>query len=189
MTNDPIKRWTVTSSERVIDTPYMSLRRDAVRLPDGSTLDDYYVVEERDYGMVVALTDANELVLVRQYKHGIGDILTEIPAGFFDAEDSDPTEGCLREFREETGYDVTWHALIGSHVRHPTRNTNRGHLLVATGAHPASAQQLDAAENIEVLTLPMPAVFDAIRNGEIVAVGTVASIFTAWDYLQRTGRV
>jgi 8-oxo-dGTP pyrophosphatase MutT (NUDIX family) len=181
--------WNVRSSTYLVQTPYMNLRRDACDLPDGTHIPDYHVVEERDYGMVVALTDSHEVVLVRQYKHGIGKIMLEIPAGFFDPEDTDPASGCLREFREETGYDVGWHQLLGSHVRHPTRNTNRGHLLVATDAHRVGEQALDAAEEIEVVLLPLPDVIDRMRSGEIDAVGTIASIFIAQDYLQRTGKL
>ncbi|MEM6529425.1 MAG: NUDIX hydrolase [Chloroflexota bacterium] len=184
-----MKPWHVTHSEYVIETPYMSLRRDSATLPDGSTVPDYYVVEERDYGMVFALTKAHELVMVRQYKHGIGKIMLELPAGFFDDEDDNPAAGCMREFREETGYDAPHYTLIGSHVRHPTRNTNRGHLVVATGAHPATGQHLDALENIEVVLLPIEQAFDKVRAGEVDAVGTVASMFMAWDYLKREGKV
>lgn len=181
--------WKVRSSTYLLQTPYMNLRRDACDLPGGGHIPDYHVVEENDYGMVVALTDANELVMVRQYKHGIGKVMLEIPAGFFDEADADPAAGCLREFREETGYAVRWYELLGSHVRHPTRNTNRGYLLVATGAHPATGQALDPAEDIEVVLLPLPAVFERVRSGEIDAVGTIASVFVAHDYLQRTGRL
>ena len=79
--------------------------------------------------------------------------------------------------------------MIGSHVRHPTRNTNRGHLLVATGAHRLGEQALDALENIEVVLLPVNEAFERVRSGEIDAVGSVASLFLGWDYLRRTGRV
>lgn len=167
----------------------MSVRRDECERPDGQIVPDYYVVEERDYGMVFALTDAHEVVLVRQYKHGIGQMMLELPAGYFDDGDPNPASAAMREFREETGYSATWYEVIGSHVRHPTRNTNRGYLLVATGAHPATEQSLDPLEDIEVVLLPVADVFEKVRAGEIDAVGSVASIFFAWDYLKQTGRV
>ncbi|MEO0563182.1 MAG: NUDIX hydrolase, partial [Chloroflexota bacterium] len=108
--------------------------------------------------------------------------------GYIDPEDVDPAGGALREFREETGYDVRWYAAAGSHVRHPTRNTNRGHLVVATGAHKTDVQHLDAAEDIEVVLMSIDATLDAVRDGRITAVGTVASIFLGYDTLQRLGR-
>jgi len=181
--------WQIVQSDHMIQTPYLNLRKDVCRLADGTLLPDYYVVEEEDYGMVFALTDANEVVLVRQYKHGIGEVTVELPAGYFDGRDSDPATGCMREFREETGYDATWFEIIGSHIRHPTRNNNRGHLVVATGAHPATEQELAIAEDIEVLLVPVDDVFAQVRSGAIYAVGSVASVFFAWDHLQRAGRV
>jgi ADP-ribose pyrophosphatase len=182
------KPWQIVQSEQLIQTPYLNLRKDVCRLTDGTLLPDYYVVEEADYGMVFALTAAGEVVLVRQYKHGIGEVTLELPAGYFNASDSDPAAGCMREFREETGYDTAGFELIGSHIRHPTRNTNRGHLVAATGAHPSVEQDLDIAEDIEVLLLPVDEVFAHIRSGAIYAVGTVASVYFAWDYLTRTGQ-
>jgi ADP-ribose pyrophosphatase len=183
------KPWTVRGSQMLVDTPYMKLRRDVCDLPNGATIPDYHVVEEADYGMVFALTDMLEVVLVRQYKHGIGKIMLELPAGFFDPEDADPAAGCMREFREETGYEAGWYTLVGSHVRHPTRNTNRGYLVAATGAYLAGDQSLDMAEDIEVVLEPIERVFDLIRDGTIDAVGSVASIFLGWDTLKRAGKI
>lgn len=183
-----LKNWKILHSTYLIQTPYMNLRRDAVQLPNGNTMPDYHVVEERDYGMVFALTPAQEVVLVRQYKHGIGEITLELPAGYFDPQDTDPAAGCMREFREETGYDTPHYTLVGKHITHPTRHANCGHLVVATHATPtADGQHLDPAEQIDVVPLPVPQVLDLIQSGEIYAVSTVASIYFGLDYLQRRG--
>jgi len=183
-----VKPWKITASEYLVRSPYINVRRDTCELPDGSTVPDYHVVEEADYGLVFALTDAGEVPLVKQYKHGIGQIMLELPAGFFDPEDADPAAGAMREFREETGYDATWYEYVGSHVRHPSRNSNRGHLVVATGATPTAEQSLDASEAIDVILLPVDEVFQQIYTGQINAVGSVASIYFGYDYLKRTGR-
>ncbi|MFZ4815693.1 MAG: NUDIX hydrolase [Phototrophicaceae bacterium] len=177
--------WDVLSSEYLLQTPYVNLRRDVCLLPSGATIPDYYVIEEPDYGMVFALTDDNLVVMVRQYKHGIGQVVLELPAGYIDARDADPAAGCLREFQEETGYSVRESFLLGAHMRHPSRLNNRGYMLVATGAQPAGNQHLDPAEQIEVVLLPLQTVFDKIRSGEIQAVQTIATVYVGWDFLQR----
>lgn len=181
--------WKIRASRYLLRTPYLNLRRDACDLPGGGHIADYYVVEEADYGMVFALTAAQEVVMVRQYKHGIGTMMLELPAGYIDPSDEDPAAGCLREFREETGCTVAWHQMVGTHARHPTRNTNQGHLLVATGAKRDGAQSLDANEAIEVLFVPLDAAFEKIHRGEITAVGTIACLYLGRDVLARAGRL
>lgn len=184
-----MKPWKIVQSDYVLRTPYMNLRKDAIDLPHGGHVPDYYVVEEGDYGVVFALTPANEVILVRQYKHGIGEITTELPAGYLDPKDENIAAGCWREFREETGYDAPDYTLVGSHMRHPTRHTNRGHLVIATDAYLAGGQDLDPAENIDVLLVPLDEVLHQIQRGDISAVGTVASVYFARDYLQRQGKL
>lgn len=184
-----MQSWRIQSSRYLLRSPYVNVRQDACDLPGGRHIPDYYVVEEPDYGMVFALTAAGEVVMVRQYKHGIGRVMLELPAGFIDADDADPAAACLREFREETGCAVTWHELAGTHVRHPTRNTNQGHLLVATGASQEGAQSLDDNEAIEVLFVPLAEALDKVHRGEITAVGSIAGLFLGRDVLRRAGRL
>lgn len=181
-------KWKIRASEYLLKTPYMNVRRDQCELPDQSVIDDFYVVEEGNFASVFALTAAHEVVLVRQYKHGTGQVVLELPAGYLEA-DEDPVEGARREFLEETGYDAPQFEQVAAFIQHPTRMTNEGYLVVATGAHPVGAQRLDANESIEVLLMPVDQVFDQIHSGEIAAVGTVAGIFFGWRYLQRSGRV
>lgn len=180
-----MKKWKILDSTYLIQTPYMNLRRDRVELPDGAIVPDYHVVEEGDYGVVFALTPALEVVMVRQYKHGIGEVTLELPAGYIDPKDANVAEGCWREFREETGYNAPSYRLVGNHLRHPTRHNNRGHLVIATEAYPDTAQNLDPAEAIDVLRVPIHEALDRVQSGEIVAVGTIASLYFGWDYVQR----
>ncbi|MFZ4827099.1 MAG: NUDIX hydrolase [Phototrophicaceae bacterium] len=183
-----LKPWLTRKSTYLIQNRYIQLRQDECLLPNETLISDYYVLEESDFGIVVALTDAHEVVLVRQYKHGIGKIMLEVPAGYLE-KGEDPLEGGLRELREETGYAVGWSAYIGSFVQHPTRQNHRGHLIVGTGAQLSSLQQLDPTEEIEVVILPIQEVFDMILRGEIDAITTVAPLYQAWAYLQKQGRV
>lgn len=177
--------WKRTQSERLLENPYINVRRDECELPGGRRISDYYVVEEADYGVVFALTPHDEVVMVRQYKHGIGAILLELPAGYFDHADEDPAAACLREFREETGYTVSHYQLAAAFVRHPSRMNNRGHLVIASGAHPAGNQKLDANEDIEVILLPIETALTRVQSGQIDAVGTVAALYFGWDFVQR----
>jgi 8-oxo-dGTP pyrophosphatase MutT (NUDIX family) len=181
-----LKPWLIRTATYLINNRYIRLRQDECLLPNGTLISDYFVLEESDFGIVVALTDAHEVVLVRQYKHGIGKIMLEVPAGYLESGEN-PLEGGLRELREETGYAVRWSAYVGSFVQHPTRQNHRGHLVVATGAYLDGVQQLDHTEDIEVVVLPISEAFEMILRGEIDAITSVAPLYQAWAYLQKHG--
>lgn len=178
--------WKVLRSVYLFQSPFMRLRQDACALPHGHTIPDYYVVEERDVGMVFALTPARELLLVEQYKHGIGQVCLELPAGLFESDDpAQAAAEARREFREETGYDADHYRPLGSFIQNPTRMTSRIHFFLALDVYPVGAQQLDANEAIRVHLVPLEQALQQVRDGTIDAVGTVAGILRAYDYLQR----
>src|SRR5579872_3649919 len=97
--------WRVTASHYVIDTPHLRLREDTVELPDGTIVERYFVRESRGFVVIFALTPDRRVVLVRQYKHGIGRVVLELPAGAIDPGET-PMETARRELSEETGYEA-----------------------------------------------------------------------------------
>ena len=105
----------------------MRIRADTVELPDGTIVDDYFVQESRGYSVVFALTTDGDVVLVRQYKHGIGQVILELPAGGIDPGE-DPAVCAARELAEETGYVGDPPEAIGSFATNPTGSTARFHL-------------------------------------------------------------
>jgi 8-oxo-dGTP pyrophosphatase MutT (NUDIX family) len=175
-------KWKMLDSKLVFECLWLKLTKQTCQLPDGAIIDDYYVIHESDVGCVFALTPDREVVLVEQYKHGIGEVCLELPAGYF-AGEGDPMAQARREFMEETGYDAVTYHYVGILPQHPTRLTSRIHLFVVVDARPRGSQSLDENEHIAVRLLPIDEVFAMIRAGEITAVGTVAGIYLAWDYL------
>lgn len=181
-----MKKWSILQSHYAFETPYFRIRRDHCRLPSGAELDDYYVIEENDIGMVFALTPARELVLVEQYKHGIGGICLELPAGLFNGTDPAAAEAeARREFVEETGYDANCYYPIASFIKNPTRQDNTVYLFGAVDVLPTGRQSLDANEDITVRLIPISQVFALIQNGKITAGDSVASIYMGWDFVRR----
>jgi 8-oxo-dGTP pyrophosphatase MutT (NUDIX family) len=173
----------VLRSEPVLDHHWFRVRRDTVELPDGRVVDDYFVAVREDFALVAAVTAADELVLVRQWKQGIGAVTLELPGGV--VHDEAPEAGAARELVEETGYVCTELGRIGGGPLDPSKETNRVHLFLGTGAERLAEQKLDATEEIEVDLLPLARVRAAIRDGEIDAPTSVAGIYLALDRLGR----
>lgn len=164
----------------------MQLRQDTCELPNGHIVPDYYVVEERHVGQVFALTADRQVILVEQYKHAIGDICLELPGGIFEQDGADHALAeARRELIEETGYDAREYVPLGTFLMNPTRLNNCIHTFFARDAFPVGLQNLDEHENITLRLLPLEAVLEKVRNGQICAQSSVAGIYAAWDYLSR----
>ena len=98
-------RYDVHGSDVVWEGQLSTARVDQVEMPDGSTA-AREVVRHLDAVAVVALTDDDEIVLVRQYRHAIGAYQLEIPAGLLDVDGEAPEAAAVRELAEETGMKV-----------------------------------------------------------------------------------
>jgi ADP-ribose pyrophosphatase len=154
-----------------------------VELPSGRVLDDYFVAVRDDFVLVAAVTPADELVLVRQWKQGIRALTLELPGGIVD--DEEPAAGAARELAEETGYVCAELRRVGGGPLDPSKETNRVHLFVGTGATLQGAQELDETEEIDVVLLPLADARGAIARGEIDAPSSVAGIYLALEALGR----
>ncbi len=176
------RQWEIISSEYVVESPWYRLRRDACRLPDGSIVDNYYVREHGGFSVTFALTPDERVVFTRQYKHGIGDVMLELPAGMLE-----PGEDALtcarRELEEETGYVAAQLVQIGEFVTDPTSSTGRFFLFLARDAHPHGTPNPERTENLDTVLVPLGEVLERVRDGQVRAQSQVASIYTALDHL------
>ena len=178
--------WRVIESEIAIDTQHLRLRCDRIALPSGLELGPYYVRESRGFAIVFALTPDECVVLVRQYKHGIGHSVLELPAGAIDPGET-PAACARRELAEETGYAGTPAELefVGTYIFDPTSSTTRYHLYLARDARIAGPQSLDVTEDISIELATVPDVRRYVRDGTIDVGIHIASIYTVLDYLGR----
>jgi 8-oxo-dGTP pyrophosphatase MutT (NUDIX family) len=142
--------WQVLGSEYVLRRPWLTLRRDRVRVPTGAVIDEYYVWEYPPWVNVVAITADDRVVLVRQYRHGLGAAHFELPAGVVDPADPDPLAAARRELLEETGYGGgAWSPLLVSSAN-PGTHSNLTHSFLAVGVAPVAPAAPEATEDLRV---------------------------------------
>lgn len=143
---------------------------------------EFVVLAAPDWVNVVALTPGGRLVLVRQFRFGIGDFSLEIPGGMIEPGE-DPVAAAVRELREETGYAGTGARLLGSVHPNPAIQNNRCHLVLVEGAERRGATAWDADEEIGVTTEPVAEVMAWARSGRI----THSLVLCALFYLEGMG--
>ncbi|MBD3309072.1 NUDIX domain-containing protein [candidate division KSB3 bacterium] len=182
-----MKRWNILASKPIVEHFWYRLRQDTVQLPDGKILDDYFVSIRRDVVLIFALTPDRLVPLVRQYKHGVQNVLLELPGGYVD-EGEAPDDAARRELLEETGYTAANLHLLAHVHGDPTKDTNTLHLYLAENAVKTQEQALDQTEDITVELLPLLHVRQAVLQGEICVAGSIATIYLALDHLQQLSK-
>ncbi len=161
---DPLPAWPRIATRRGPDLLICRVRFDELRNPRNQRVLTRTVLETPDWVNVVALTPANELVCVRQYRFGSGDVTLEIPGGVVDPGE-EHRAAAERELLEETGYRARRWRYLGAVQPNPAFHTNRCHHWLAEGCERSAAQALDAGEDIEVVVLGLDAVRAAIATG------------------------
>ncbi len=179
-----LRPWRILSSEYRIRTKFLRLRADRIELPDGSVVDDYFIRESHGFCVVFAITRDDDVLLVRQYKHGAATILTELPAGMID--EGEPPDACaVRELAEETGYAGDPPEHVRTFYVDPTNANGRFHLFVVRNAEARAQIAFDVTEDIEVELAPIADVRAMALDGRIAGGAQVASVLVALDYLER----
>ncbi|WP_414619083.1 NUDIX hydrolase [Calothrix sp. CCY 0018] len=172
-----LKKWNLVQSEMALNHPWCKVRRDKIELPNGQIIDDYFVHIRPDVAIILPITSDQEIVFVKQYRHGISDFFIELPAGGFNPEQESGEFAAVRELEEETGYVASKVKKIATFYDKPSKDTNRLHLYLAENVAKRGKLKLDITEEIEVILIPVDAVLQKILKGEICVAGTVAALF------------
>ncbi|NEP08645.1 MAG: NUDIX hydrolase [Okeania sp. SIO2G4] len=184
MTN--LKKWKLLQSRLVINNKWCQVRQDEVELPNGKIIDDFFVNVRPDIALVFPVTVRQEIVFVRQYRHGVKEVLLELPAGAFNPQAEIPEVAASRELTEETGYVAEKLIKLTTLYDNPVKDTNYIHLFIAENVIQSQQQKLDITEEIEVVLIPVDEVIERVLIGEISVSGTVAAIFLGLEYLHKS---
>lgn len=145
-------KWEVSERRSVVDNRWLKVTRDVCTRPDGSLVDGYYVVHGGNWVNVTPVTTEGQLVLVREYRHGFGEVLLGLPGGLIDDDDPSSCDAARRELAEEVhGLKVLLVEQTARMVVNPSTHTNTGYSCMALVAPIASAKVIYSGEpDIEV---------------------------------------
>lgn len=178
-----LKKWKILQSAMVLNHQWCKVRQDEIELPNGKVIDDYFVNIKPEVALILPITSEQKIIFVRQYRHGVGEILLELPAGTFNPDEESPQIAALRELKEETGYVADTATQLAVLYDSPVKDTNKINLFIAENVTKAGQQELDITEEIDVVLIPTKAVIEKVAKGEICVCGTVAAIFLGLKFL------
>ena len=173
---------TTVDSEVVFDGELLHVRRDTVRLPDGSLATREHIVHPGAVAIVPVLADGR-LVVVRQYRYPLGRVLVEFPAGKLDPGE-DELATAQRELAEEAGYAAAKWTFLGTIHTIVSYTNEKIDLYVAEDLTHVGAR-LDEGEFLEVLTTSVEEMLAALDRGEITDAKSVTALLL---YVRRMGR-
>lgn len=184
-TPDAVLPWTVVASSVTYEDRWLRVRSDHCRTSRGVEVNPFHVIEYPDWVNVVALTrETHQLVLVNEYRHGQGEVVTGLVAGTVEPGESDgddPSESAARrELWEETGYRAGALSKLLVTYPNPANQNNLSVSWLALDVEPGDSRSLDDAEDIEVVLADLPDVMLRLRSGALCMQGLhVAALWTA----------
>lgn len=163
-------------SEIVYRGKILNLRLDTLQLEDGRTI-RLEVVEHAESIGVLPLKDNQTALLVRQYRHAVGESLLEIVAGSLDPGE-DAEAAAQRELAEEVGYRAREIIPLGGFYLCPGYTTEYMHIFLARDLQPATGTA-DEDEQIELEEIPLAELYRRARAGKLRDAKTVAALLMA----------
>ncbi|MBN8790421.1 MAG: NUDIX hydrolase [Terrimonas sp.] len=176
--------WKVLSSSYLFKDLWFTVRKDKCVTPEGTVVDPYYVYEFPTWVTVVALTEDNKVITVRQYRHALGETLMEIPGGCVDDTDTSLEEAAARELLEETGYVCDQYDYLGKISANPSTNNNIMHMYLARNGKKIKEQTLDHNEEIEVYLLTIDEIKALLKSNQILQAMHATCLFYALNKLE-----
>ena len=164
------------ASESVFEGCLLKVRKDRVRLPDGTPSVREYIVHPGAVVILAFLPNGN-LLFERQFRYPVGQVFLELPAGKIDHGEP-PLDTARRELREETGYKAKHWRHLG--VMHPCigYSNERIEIFLAHGLVFVGHER-DQGEFLEVIELSLPDALLAVRDGEITDAKTITALLWA----------
>jgi len=178
LSDQPIQKWDTLSSATVLPEPWFRVRKDEIKLPSGTVVDDYFVWESPTIVTTVPITADGKFVLCQQYRHAVNEIMYQFPAGGMDKGET-IEETALRELEEETGYKAASVEFLNKVAAFPTKATGWNYLYLARDVTLTGSKHDDENEPTRVVLKTPDELWGMIAGGEFQVSGSLAAALLA----------
>ncbi len=163
------------------------LREDEVELADGGKI-QYAYLERTAAVVIVPVTTAGEMVLVKQYRYSVDEWCLEVPAGgTHDVDDASLEEVARKELREEVGGVATTLTEIASFYSANSLTDEKCHVFLALGVELSEKPDKESSETLEPQLMPVAEALELARSGAIKTAPSALAILLCESHLAKTG--
>ena len=177
--------WERIDRKTLVDTPFLKVYSDQIRLPNGSLIDDYTVIKKRDVVIVVASDPDGSILIQKEYRYAVNETLWSLPGGQTDANET-PEQTAERELLEETGFGGGTYTTIDVLYEYPTKDA---HTVTVVRAKDVTWQKEVVHEATEMISGPQWVTVEEIRRqikaGEWKSASSIAILVRALPELLR----
>jgi ADP-ribose pyrophosphatase len=170
------RRWTVLEAEFLQDCTVFSVSRTLARSPRTGESHRFYRIDSPDWVNIVPVTPNGDIVLVKQFRHGLDDFTVEIPGGMVDPGET-PAAAAGRELLEETGYRAAEVVPLGAANPNPALFGNRLHAFLGRDVEWVSEVRPDSTEETEVLLVSPGELVELVRDGHVNHALVIAALY------------
>lgn len=169
---------TLTRRTLLSRPPWMEVGEERVKLPDGREIDGFLWIRTRDFVTIVALTERDEAILIRSYKHGPRTVSLAVPAGYIEGGE-EPLTAAKRELLEETGFSSNEWSSLGRYVVDGNYFVATQHIFLARACNKVTEPAAGDLEEIEPVVVPLADISEHLRRGEVVQLSSAAALALA----------
>lgn len=167
--------WKLLERKKVFSSRFVNVYEDRVELPNGKILEDFTVVEKPSIVMIVATDKENNILVLKEYKHGAGQILYTLPAGH-KKDNETPIDAARREVAEETGYTGGEFEDLGVLYDYPSKDIHKVYVVRAKNIALTTKVQQEDTESITLETLSIEQLKEQIQKKEWRVTSALAAL-------------
>lgn len=168
--------WQVLQTRQVFkDPPWIDLTAQTVRTSTGRVVDNFYQLQLPNFVLVFAETPSREIIVIRQYKHGVGRVSLTFPGGLREPGEA-PEEAARRELLEETGYEADDWKCLGEFVVNGNLGCGAGHFFRARNARQVKSANAGDLEEMDICFVDRESLLRSLQDGEVALLNHAALI-------------
>jgi len=157
-----LKKWKILSSKIVFKTPWFEIYKDSCKTAENHFVPTYYTWKKRDCVIIFPVTKYHEVILIKQYRHGLKKVCIDYPGGTIDRGYS-IFEAAKHELREETGYETDKFELIGNYAMDSSYSNQMTHFVFAKECEQRSKPS-NPREVTEIIKIPKETLADFVEK-------------------------
>lgn len=162
-----IRPWPLLDSKLLGEFPVFRVRVDEKQSPRTGKPHQFYVLDAANWVNVLAVTPAQELVMIEQYRHGTNTVELEVPGGVMDSHDESPLATAQRELREETGYEGENPRILSRIAPNPAIMSNACFIVALENCRLRHSTSMDSGEDLLTRLVPLSEINALALAGKI----------------------
>ena len=185
MAQTPVRPWRVERQRYLYRDRWLTHRADRCVTERGEVLDPFHVFEFTDWVNVIALTADRQVLLVDEYRHGVGEVVRGLPSGVMEPEETDPAVAAARELLEETGHRAGHMWPVAESFANAASQTNRVWSFLAVDCRPVTDPNFDPGENIALAPVALATCLEDLHAGRLrMQMAHLLGLFAAESFLR-----